>query len=131
MKAIFRYIATQIRKELTIQSVAATKYSAKDVRDRSTQTPGMMYPASAALSAKVARLFHVDSPVLDNKQMRLVFFITKADQNICLTYDDIDSGLIPHKSVHAKIQENKTLKTGLNGFAMFCLICLGVAGLVF
>lgn len=35
------------------------------------------------------------------------------------------------KSASEKIQENKTLKTGLNGFWMFVLICLGVAVLVF
>lgn len=38
---------------------------------------------------------------------------------------------IQKKSASQKIHENKTLKTGLNGFAMFMLICLGVAVLVF
>lgn len=62
-KTALRYIATQIRKELTIQSVAPIQSERKSASD--------------------------------------------------------------------KIQENKTLKTGLNGFAMLCLICLGVAVLVF
>lgn len=35
------------------------------------------------------------------------------------------------KSAGQKIQENKTLRTGLNGFAMFCLICIVMAFLVF
>lgn len=38
---------------------------------------------------------------------------------------------IQRKSAGQKIQENKTLRTGLNGIAMFALICLGVAVLVF
>lgn len=35
------------------------------------------------------------------------------------------------KSASEKINESRALKTGLNGFAMFVLICLGVAVLVF
>lgn len=35
------------------------------------------------------------------------------------------------KSASEKINESRALKTGLNGIAMFVLICLGVAVLVF
>lgn len=35
------------------------------------------------------------------------------------------------KSASEKINDSRALKTGLNGFAMFALICLGVAVLVF
>lgn len=35
------------------------------------------------------------------------------------------------KSASEKINESRALKTGLNGFWMFVLICLGMAVLVF